>query len=96
MHDFSVNPATLLVHLEKPPSAYDGTAPIEEVVMAGLSSPGVYWTERAVGWLEAGFPLSPAMVQQLETLAASLHRSHQSLRHRCAAVVRKWHKESGL
>jgi hypothetical protein len=39
MHVFSVNPVTLLIHLEAPPTAYVGTIPIEEIVMAGLTCP---------------------------------------------------------
>jgi hypothetical protein len=92
MHEFSVNPVTLLVHLENPPTVYRGKVPIEEVVLAGLTSPTSYWVELAVDWIEAGFPLNHVIVQQLESMASSLPRSHQSLRHRCMAIARKWHQ----
>ena len=86
----STNPVTLLVFLERPHTAYDGEARIEDVVMAGLTSCMDYWVDLALGWLEQGAPIDSAILRQLEAMDKTLHRSSQRLRHRSAALAQKW------
>ena len=89
MDEDAINPVTLLIHLERPYTEYNGTAAVENVVLAGLTSQSSYWVDLALRWLESGAPPSDAIVQQLQATAETLHRSHQSLRHRSASLARK-------
>ncbi|WP_146187939.1 hypothetical protein [Acidovorax sp. CF316] len=89
MHEDAINPVTLLIHLERPHAEYSGIATLEQVTLAGLTSSSSYWVDLALKWLERGALSSDAIARQLQATAETLHRSHQSLRHRCASLARK-------
>lgn len=53
----------------------------------GCRSP--FWVERAMDWVEDGFPLDPELVRELREVGGD-RRFSQAARHRAIRLVRKW------
>jgi len=81
---------TLLPALEAPRSEYvSESVSVREIVMAGLDWPTSYWPELAVAWLEDGAPMDNDIADLLLRIADT-KTFPQNLRHRSAALARKW------
>ena len=87
-----MDPRPLLIFLEAPYAAYQGSLPARLVVLAGLGFQSDYWICLAVGWLEQGAPLDDEIVEMLNRVAET-HHYEQRIRHRSAALARRWVRE---
>lgn len=83
-----------LIFLEKPYTENHGPFSTRRVVLAGLESQMEYWIDLAVGWLEQGVPLDEEIVEALSRIAETRQKA-QRLRHRSAALAKRWLREVG-
>jgi hypothetical protein len=65
---------------------------LRAAIMMALEWQSDYWARLAVGWLEQGVPPDSALVAALENLCFKPHS--QNIRHRAAAVLRRWARAS--
>ena len=89
-----MDPRPLLIFLEAPYADYQGPAPAREVVLAGLGFQLNHWIGLAVGWLEQGAPLDEEIVEMLNRVAETRHYQ-QRIRHRSAALAKRWVRQGG-
>lgn len=86
----------LLVFLDAPYASYRPVlAPARDVVLAALRWPSHSWANQAISWLNEGAPMDVEIAEALEALTEK-KTYPQQLRHKAAAIARKWRHDSTL
>jgi hypothetical protein len=62
---------------------------LSKMVAYSLDFDSRHWAEKAVTWIEAGFPIDKEMCGKLMEISAS-KRDSQSLRHRSLKQAKRW------
>jgi hypothetical protein len=87
-----MDPRPLVLHLEKPYSAFSSdTETAEDVLLAGLRWRSSRWTALAVSWISQGAPISEDVASELEHVAQDKHLV-QKVRQEAFAAAKKWRK----
>jgi hypothetical protein len=87
-----MDPRPLVLHLEKPYSAFSSdTETAEDVLLAGLRWRSSRWTALAVSWISQGAPISEDVANELEHVAQDKHLV-QKVRQEAFAAAKKWRK----
>ncbi|WP_265532891.1 hypothetical protein [Pseudomonas saponiphila] len=73
-----------------PPQAVD----LRQLLLTALESDSEYWAQRAVIWLESGFPLDRELCETL-LHQVSRKRFSQSIRHRLTPLGKRWLRQHG-
>jgi hypothetical protein len=90
------HPPSLVTYLEKPYTECAPNVPVRDVILMALRwpTPTDYWPALAIGWLDQGAPIDQDIMNILSEIVEKKKFS-QNVRHRAAALARKWKQEYG-